>query len=62
MTYGQIPQPVGICTESMMNNPPLYWLFVVIRTLLRVFVTTAVASTFMIACPWELIDTSPLEF
>ena len=51
MSYGQVPHPVGIWTESMMTSPPLKELCVVIRTLCLLPETLSVVSTRITAFP-----------
>lgn len=53
---GQVPHPVGMCTESMITRPPVNVNWVVMRTLWRVFWTWGVVSTFIMAFPALLID------
>lgn len=60
-THGQVPQPVGMCTESIITKPPVNDCFVVIRMLLRTLATVGVVSTFMTAFPTEFTSTRPAD-
>ena len=61
VSYGQVPHPVGIWTESMMTRPPLNWLCVEIRTLCLLPETVPVVSTRITAFPWAFTSSRPLD-
>jgi hypothetical protein len=59
-TYGHVPHPVGMWTESMMKRPPLKSVVVSMRMLCRVSGTFAVVSTRMTILPSPFMSRRPL--